>query len=86
MEEFLLNSIRDANIYNSYSDNLLLNKLESKNTLKYSDEARFQEAINQIKKQKQKFLSVRNNQTLLSPEDFNVNKFILVEFSKKIII
>jgi hypothetical protein len=84
MEEFLRNSIRDANIYTPNNENLLF-KLELKNSIKYSDEARYQETINQIKKLKQKFISLRNNQTLLSPEDFNVNKFLLVQFSKKIL-
>lgn len=88
MDIFLSSSIPDSNISNK-SDGSILNKMESKNSVKYSDEKRFQKIMNHIKTNNNVYKIKKQNlkdQKNISQEDYHINSFSMVHFSKEFII
>ena len=80
----------DANILNEEMDDIV-SKLESQNTLEYSDEKRFQDILRVIKNQKQNFKTLlKQNKSfdgnVMLNDDFYVNQFMMVHFSELISI
>ncbi len=87
LELFLKYSLPDANLNDLNSGDLnLLNKLEAMNSLRYSDEKRFQDILKLIKQNKENYKSRANKQNLdgtaVQIEDFYINSFIMIQFSK----
>jgi hypothetical protein len=88
MDMFLRSS--DANILNEELDDKV-SILESKNTLEYSDEKRFQDIMRVIKTQKQEFKTIlHHNKTydlgVILNEEYHVNQFMMVHFSELIFL